>query len=143
GSRCNRRKSVAPWRARSLLMSRRSARPGKRMQAASRENSSPTRVELILLAGKTVRYRGIRPNAQGRTGTNNGRARAAMLLVFCAMKLKTIYLVLCFLGAALPYWQLVPWVAAHGLKIRLMLEELFANRISAFFGVDVIVSAMV
>ncbi|MGZ4821969.1 MAG: DUF2834 domain-containing protein, partial [Terriglobales bacterium] len=59
------------------------------------------------------------------------------------MKLKTIYLALCFFGAVLPYWQFVPWVAAHSLDARLLIEELFANRISAFFGVDVIVSAIV
>lgn len=59
------------------------------------------------------------------------------------MKLKTIYLALCCFGAVLPYWQFVPWVAAHGLDARLLIEELFANRISAFFGADVIVSAVV
>jgi hypothetical protein len=59
------------------------------------------------------------------------------------MKPKTIYLALCLFGAALPYWQFVPWVAAHGLNLRLMFGELFANRISAFFGLDVIVSAVV
>lgn len=59
------------------------------------------------------------------------------------VKLKTIYLLLCVLGAALPYWQFVPWVMAHGLHMSLFFRELFANRISAFFGMDVIVSAIV
>ena len=59
------------------------------------------------------------------------------------MKPKTIYLALCCFGAALPYWQLAPWVAAHGLDLRLMVEELFANRISACFGMDVLASAVV
>jgi hypothetical protein len=59
------------------------------------------------------------------------------------MKPKTMYLALCFFGAVLPYWQFVPWVAAHGLNLRLLLQELFANRISAFFGMDVMVSAVV
>src|SRR5689334_11866035 len=58
------------------------------------------------------------------------------------MKLKTIYLLLCFLGIALPYWQFVPWVAQHGLNMRLFAQQLFANRINAFFGMDVIVSAV-
>lgn len=57
------------------------------------------------------------------------------------MKPKTMYLALCFFGAVLPYRQFVPWVAAHGLNLRLMVQELFANRISAFFGMDVVVSA--
>jgi hypothetical protein len=59
------------------------------------------------------------------------------------MKLKTVYLVLCVLGAALPLWQLAPWLAANGLDVSLLFRELFANRVGAFFGADVIVSAVV
>jgi hypothetical protein len=58
------------------------------------------------------------------------------------MKPKAIYLVLCVLGAVLPYWQFVPWLLAHGLNLTLLAQELFANRISAFFGIDVIISAL-
>ena len=42
-----------------------------------------------------------------------------------------------------PYWQFVPWVAVHGMNLRLLVHELFMNRISAFFGMDVLVSAVV
>ena len=59
------------------------------------------------------------------------------------MKLKTIYLGLCVLGMVLPYWQFVPWVAANGLHLPLMVQQLFANRISGFFGMDVLVSSVV
>jgi hypothetical protein len=59
------------------------------------------------------------------------------------MKLKTVYLVLCVLGAALPLWQLAPWVAGNGLDVRLLFRQLFGGRVGAFFGVDVIVSAVV
>lgn len=59
------------------------------------------------------------------------------------MKPKTIYLVLCFVGALLPYWQFVPWVTQYGMNLPLFVRELFANRISAFFGMDVLVSAVV
>ena len=59
------------------------------------------------------------------------------------MKPKTIYLALCFAGALLPYWQFVPWVIQHGMNLPLFVRELFANRISAFFGMDVFVSAVV
>jgi carbon starvation protein CstA len=59
------------------------------------------------------------------------------------MKAKTIYLVLCFAGAVLPYWQFVPWVMQNGLSVPLMFRELFAYRISAFFVMDVLVSAVV
>ena len=59
------------------------------------------------------------------------------------MKLKTIYLGLCVLGVVLPYWQFVPWVMANGLNLPLMVQQLFANRISGFFGMDVLVSSLV
>ena len=58
------------------------------------------------------------------------------------MKVKTIYLLLCFIGIVLPYWQFVPWVAANGLNVRLFVQQLFVNRVSAFFGMDVFVSAV-
>jgi uncharacterized membrane protein len=59
------------------------------------------------------------------------------------MKPKTLYLGLCFVGFVLPYWQFLPWVAQHGLNLALFAHELFANRVSAFFGMDVLVSAAV
>jgi len=58
------------------------------------------------------------------------------------MKLKTIYLVLCVLGVVLPYWQFVPWVLTNGLNMPLFFQQLFANRIGGFFGMDVFVSAV-
>lgn len=59
------------------------------------------------------------------------------------MKPNTMYLALCVVGAVVPYVAFVPWVMVHGLDLRLFVQELFANRISMFFGLDVIVSAVV
>jgi hypothetical protein len=59
------------------------------------------------------------------------------------MKLKSIYLVLCVVGVVLPYWQFVPWVAANGLQLPLLFQQLFSNRIGGFFGMDVLVSSVV
>lgn len=59
------------------------------------------------------------------------------------MKPKTLYLLFCIVGLAAPYAEFIPWLAAHGLNARLFVEHLFANHISAFFGLDVIVSALV
>jgi hypothetical protein len=58
------------------------------------------------------------------------------------MKAKQLYLGLCLLGFLLPYWQFVPWVSAHGLNLGLFVREIFANRISAFFAMDVLASAV-
>jgi hypothetical protein len=51
--------------------------------------------------------------------------------------------VLCILGVLLPYAEFIPWVMQHGLNLPLFFRELFANRIGAFFGMDVLVSAVV
>lgn len=59
------------------------------------------------------------------------------------MKPKTIYQFLCVIGFAVPYAAFVPWVAQHGLDLRLFVHQMFANRISSFFSLDVIVSAVV
>ncbi|MFN6558636.1 MAG: DUF2834 domain-containing protein [Nostoc sp. ChiSLP01] len=57
--------------------------------------------------------------------------------------IKAIYFLLCILGFVLPYSQFVPFVLEHGLDIKLFFEQLFANKISGFFGMDVIVSSLV
>jgi hypothetical protein len=59
------------------------------------------------------------------------------------MKPKTLYLVLCFAGVLIPYAEFVPWVMQHGLNLTLFARELFSTHIGAFFGMDVVVSAVV
>ena len=59
------------------------------------------------------------------------------------MKARHFYLVCCVLGLLLPYSQFVPWLLEHSLNVTLLCRELFANRISSFFAMDVIVSAIV
>ncbi len=59
------------------------------------------------------------------------------------MNRKNVYLFLCILGTAIPYSQFVPWVMENGLQLGLLVRQLFANRISAFFGLDVLVSSAV
>lgn len=58
------------------------------------------------------------------------------------MKPKTLYLVLCVAGIVVPYWQFVPWFLQHGLNLPLFVRELFSTRIGAFFGMDVVMSAL-
>lgn len=59
------------------------------------------------------------------------------------MRLRHLYLGLCVIGAVLPYSQLIPWLATHGLDLPLFFQELFSTRVSAFFALDVVVSAAV
>lgn len=59
------------------------------------------------------------------------------------MSLKTTFLIFCVLGTILPLSQFAPWVIENGLDIPLFFQELFLTKIGGFFGMDVIVSAMV
>jgi hypothetical protein len=59
------------------------------------------------------------------------------------MKVRHWYIGLCVLGTVLPYTQFIPFLREHGLDLRLFVDQLFANRISSFFGMDVIVSSIV
>jgi hypothetical protein len=54
-----------------------------------------------------------------------------------------LYLVAAILGAVLPLSQLIPFLAANGFNLPLLINQLFQNHISAFFGLDVIVSSLV
>jgi Terpene cyclase DEP1 len=58
------------------------------------------------------------------------------------MRLRLLYLGLCVFGVVVPYVQFVPWLSQHGLQIDLFVRELFATRVGAFFGLDVVVSAI-
>ena len=57
--------------------------------------------------------------------------------------MRGLYLCLALIGAALPYSQFLPWLAENGLNLPKLVDELFSTRIGAFFGCDVLVSAVV
>jgi hypothetical protein len=59
------------------------------------------------------------------------------------MKPKTLYLALCVVGAILPYSLFIPFLLENGLDFRLIVEQMFSNRISGSFALDVIVSSIV
>lgn len=54
-----------------------------------------------------------------------------------------LFLVAAILGTVLPLSYLVPFLTTHGLDLPLLVKQLFQNNISAFFGVDVMVSSVV
>lgn len=57
--------------------------------------------------------------------------------------MRWLYLIAAVLGAALPLTQLIPFLIAHGFDVPLFFRQLFHNHVSAFFGMDVIVSSFV
>lgn len=54
-----------------------------------------------------------------------------------------LYLAVAIAGGILPLSQLVPFLVSHGFDMHLFFRQLFENHISAFFGMDVIVSSFV
>lgn len=55
--------------------------------------------------------------------------------------MKRLYLVAAIVGTILPLSQFIPFLMAHGFDIPLFFRQLFQNNVSAFFGIDVIVSS--
>jgi hypothetical protein len=56
--------------------------------------------------------------------------------------MKSVYGVLCILGAAIPCYFFAPFVLEHGLNMQLFMRQLFATPVSSFFGVDVLLSSL-
>ena len=57
--------------------------------------------------------------------------------------MQIVYIILSLIGFVLPYSQLIPFVADSGLDFPLFESQLFANRISSGFALDVFVSSIV
>jgi hypothetical protein len=49
----------------------------------------------------------------------------------------------CILGTILPYSQFIPFLMEHGFDFQLFSEQLFINKISSFFGIDLIVTSLI
>jgi hypothetical protein len=58
------------------------------------------------------------------------------------MNARRFYLGLCFLGLVVPNAAFWPWLLAHGPDPQRFLQDLFATGVSAFFGLDVVLSAL-
>jgi hypothetical protein len=58
-------------------------------------------------------------------------------------EMKWLYLIAALLGTALPLSFLFPFLQQNGFDLPLLVRQLFQNNVSAFFGVDVIVTSVV
>lgn len=58
-------------------------------------------------------------------------------------RLARIYLGLLVLGIVVPLSQFVPWLFDHGLDVSRFIDDLFANRIGAYFVLDVLIAVPV
>lgn len=53
-----------------------------------------------------------------------------------------VYAVLLALGTVIPFMRILPWLVDHRLDVRLFIDELFANPVSSFFALDVIMAVI-
>ena len=58
------------------------------------------------------------------------------------MKPRHFYLGLCLVGLLVPNSLFFPWLLEHGFSPQRFLQDMFANGVSAFFGMDVVLSAV-
>jgi len=56
-------------------------------------------------------------------------------------KIKHPYLILCVFGTILPYSQIIPIILEGNFGFQMMIDQLFANRISTLFALDLFVTA--
>ena len=56
--------------------------------------------------------------------------------------LARIFLGLAIIGTVAPLATILPWFLQNGLDLPRFVQELFSNRVSAFFAWDVIISAV-
>ncbi len=56
---------------------------------------------------------------------------------------KEIYLVLAGIGLATPYWFFLKFITVNGFDLALIMQNLFANQISTFFALDLVVATIV
>ena len=58
------------------------------------------------------------------------------------MNIRRFYIGLALLGLAIPNSAFWSWLLAHGPDPQRFVQDLFANGVSAFFGLDVLLSAL-
>ena len=58
------------------------------------------------------------------------------------MKARHVYISLCAMGLVVPSSLFIPWLLDHGIDPQRFISDLFANGVSAFFGMDVVISAL-
>jgi hypothetical protein len=57
--------------------------------------------------------------------------------------MRKVYLLLAIIGFVLPYYFFISFLVENSLDLQLLFSQLFANNISTFFAVDLIITALV
>jgi Flp pilus assembly protein protease CpaA len=57
--------------------------------------------------------------------------------------MRTFLIVCCIIGTVVPYWFALPFFLAHGVDLRLFVQELFGTAISSFFAADLLLASVI
>jgi len=55
---------------------------------------------------------------------------------------KTVYVILCVLGTAIPLAAFVPYALENGLDMGLFIQEMFGTQVASFLSVDLLLSSL-
>lgn len=53
-----------------------------------------------------------------------------------------VFIILAILGFVLPYYFFISWIYENGVDFQLFISDIFANKLSSLFAVDVFISAI-
>ena len=59
------------------------------------------------------------------------------------VSMKPFLILCCLAGIIIPWWFALPFFLIHGPNFGLLVEEIFATRISSFFAADLIIASLI
>ena len=59
------------------------------------------------------------------------------------MRIRNFLMLMCVIGVLVPWGWFITFVTEHGYDLPLIFQQMFASRVSAFFSLNMIISAIV
>lgn len=59
------------------------------------------------------------------------------------LKIKYLYILLCVIGAILPYYFFLPFIIENGINLQMITDLLFVNKVSSAFGINALITSII
>ena len=59
------------------------------------------------------------------------------------LKIKYLYILLCIIGAVLPYYFFLPFLIENGINPQMITDLLFVNKVSSAFGINALITSII
>lgn len=59
------------------------------------------------------------------------------------LKIKYLYILLCVIGAVLPYYFFLPFLIENGINLQMITDLLFVNKVSSAFGINALITSII